>query len=53
MLDANLKGQLQQYLQRLAQPVELAAAQDDSDRSREMLELLGEITALSPLPAAA
>lgn len=49
MLDANLKSQLKGYLERLTQPVEIVASVDDSDKSREMLELLGDITELSPL----
>ena len=36
MLDANLKQQLQGYLARLTQPIEIVAALDDSDASREM-----------------
>ena len=49
MLDANIKGQLQAYLERLRQPIELVATLDESDKSREMRELLREIGALSPL----
>ncbi|TDR73087.1 alkyl hydroperoxide reductase subunit F [Paludibacterium purpuratum] len=49
MLDANIKNQLQNYLTRLVQPVELIASLDDSAKSREMFELLQEIAALSPL----
>jgi alkyl hydroperoxide reductase subunit F len=40
---------LQGYLARLTQPVELIAAVDDSDESRQLLELLDDIVALSPL----
>ncbi len=36
MLDANIKQQLQGYLERLTQPIEIVAALDDSDASREM-----------------
>ena len=49
MLDANLRQQLQTYLERLVQPVEIVASLDDSDASREMQELLQEIVLLSPL----
>src|SRR5450631_1635409 len=49
MLDANLKTQLKGYLKRLTQPVEIIASVDDSDASREMLELLNDIVSLSPL----
>ena len=49
MLDANLKQQLQAYLGRLSQPIEIAASLDDSDASREMLALLREIASLSSL----
>jgi len=45
MLDSNLKSQLQGYLERISQPVELIAWADESDRSREMLELLSDIQA--------
>jgi alkyl hydroperoxide reductase subunit F len=47
MLDANLKTQLQAYLERVTLPIEITATLDDSDSSREMLELLNEITELS------
>ena len=49
MLDANLKQQLQSYLERLTQPIEIVAALDDSDASREMLALLEDIASLSSL----
>jgi len=49
MLEANLKIQLQGYLERLTQPVEIIASVDDSDKSREMLDLLQDIVSLSPL----
>jgi alkyl hydroperoxide reductase subunit AhpF len=49
MLEANLKTQLKGYLERLTQPVEIIASVDDSDKSREMLELLNDIVSLSPL----
>jgi alkyl hydroperoxide reductase subunit F len=47
MLDADLSQQLQAYLQKLTRPVELIAAFDDSDASRELRELLVELTRLS------
>lgn len=49
MLDSNLKAQLKDYLERISQPVEILAAADDSDKSREMLELLADIAAASAL----
>ncbi len=48
MLDADLKTQLAAYLEKLQQPIELVASLDDSDTSRELDVLLGEIAALSP-----
>jgi alkyl hydroperoxide reductase subunit F len=51
MLDDSLKAQLQGYLERLQQPVEILASLDQSDGSREMLQLLTDIAALSPLVA--
>jgi alkyl hydroperoxide reductase subunit F len=48
MLDANLKNQLQAYLEKVTLPIELIASLDDSDKSREMQELLREIAQLSP-----
>ena len=49
MLDETLRQQLQTYLERLTQPVELVAALDDSDASLEMRALLQDIVTLSPL----
>ncbi|GAB0114694.1 alkyl hydroperoxide reductase subunit F [Acidisoma sp. C75] len=48
MLDANLKSQLKTYLERVVRPIEITAAIDDSPKSREMMELLGTLAALSP-----
>jgi len=48
MLDTNLKSQLKAYLEKVTQPIEISASLDDTDKSREMLELLKEITELSP-----
>jgi alkyl hydroperoxide reductase subunit F len=47
MLDHDLKTQLQAYLQKLVRPVELIAALDDGDASRELRALLTELTTLS------
>ncbi|RMX05812.1 alkyl hydroperoxide reductase subunit F [Corticibacter populi] len=47
MLDDTLKTQLKAYLERLTKPVELVASLDDSEGSRDMLELLSDIDALS------
>src|ERR1700688_398637 len=49
MLDGNLKTQLKGYLERISQPVEIVASVDDSDKSREMLELLTDIESQSDL----
>src|SRR5687768_7429072 len=49
MLDTTLKQQLQTYLERVTQPIEIVASLDDSDASREMLELLQDVTSLSAL----
>jgi alkyl hydroperoxide reductase subunit F len=49
MLDAKLKTQLKGYLEKLTRPVEIIASVGDDDKSREMLELLHDIIALSPL----
>jgi alkyl hydroperoxide reductase subunit F len=47
MLDADLKQQLQAYLERVTQPVEIVASLDSSDASREMRALLDDIASLS------
>lgn len=49
MLDENLKQQLQSYLERVTQPIEIVASLDDSDASREMLALLEDVASLSAL----
>ena len=49
MLDSSLKAQLKGYLQRISQPVEIAASVDDGEGSREMLELLADIASASEL----
>lgn len=43
MLDNHLKDQLKTYLEKLTQPIEITISTNDSDKSREMLELLHEI----------
>src|SRR3546814_18125928 len=47
MLDANLKGQLATYLERVSQPVELRASLDDSAKSQELRAFLEDIEGLS------
>lgn len=47
MLDTAVTAQLQTYMQKLVQPVELVMVRDNSDASKEMLELLETIAALS------
>jgi alkyl hydroperoxide reductase subunit F len=47
MLEAQLKTQLQGYLERLVVPIELVASLDQGDKSRELGELLDEIATLS------
>ncbi len=47
MLDADLKTQLQTYLQKLTRPVAITAALDDGAKSQELRELLVELTQLS------
>ncbi|BCV46449.1 alkyl hydroperoxide reductase subunit F [Shewanella algae] len=49
MLDANLKNQLQTYLQNLKQPVELVVSADESPKSKELLALAQDIASLSSL----
>ena len=49
MLDSDLKQQLQGYLGRITQPIELVAALDDSAAAGEMQALLADIAPLSNL----
>ena len=49
MLDANLKTQLQAYLTRLQQPVEVIATLDDGPDAQEMREFLQDIDGLNEL----
>jgi alkyl hydroperoxide reductase subunit F len=51
MLDADLKQQLNTYLERLTQPIEIVVQLDDSDAGREMHKLLQDIASLSNLIA--
>lgn len=48
MLDANLKAQLQAYLERLVNPIELIASLNDSQSAQELHQLLQEIASLNP-----
>lgn len=47
MLDAGLKTQLKAYLEKVTQPIKLAASLDDGEKSRELEALLLEIAGLS------
>ncbi len=49
MLDTNMKQQLQGYLARMTQPIEIVATLDASDAAREMRELLTDVASLSTL----
>lgn len=49
MLDAAIKTQLETYLAKLVQPIELIASLDGSLKSSELHALLHDIAALSPL----
>jgi NADH-dependent peroxiredoxin subunit F len=49
MLDPNMKAQLASYLERLTSAVAITAYVDDSRDSQDMLDLLADITASSPL----
>jgi alkyl hydroperoxide reductase subunit F len=49
MLDQNMKTQLKGYLERISGRVEIVASVDDGAKSREMLELLGDIESVSSL----
>ena len=52
MLDANMQGQLKQYLANLREPIELVATLDDSEKSAQTRELLSEIADLHELVTA-
>ncbi len=47
MLDANLKAQLQAYLEKVTQPFEIVASLDDGAKSAELKSLLEEIAGMS------
>ena len=47
MLDANLKTQLQAYLEKVNQPFEIVASLDGSEKSTELLALLNDIVSLT------
>jgi len=47
MLDADLKTQLQAYLEKVTHPIELVASLDDSTASQELSSLLEDIASLS------
>jgi alkyl hydroperoxide reductase subunit F len=47
MLDANIKSQLQAYMERLVSPIELIAALGDDEGSKEMRSLLEDIASTS------
>ena len=49
MLDSNMKTQLEGYLARISQPVEIVASLDEAEKSQEMLELLNDIESVSSL----
>ena len=47
MLDANLKAQLQAYLEKVTQPFEIVASLDNGTKSTELKNLLEEIAGMS------
>lgn len=47
MLEASLKAQLQSYMERISQPIEIIEHLDDGAKSRELHDLLQEIAAMS------
>jgi len=47
MLDADLKSQLQAYLEKVVHPIELLASLDNSEKSQELKALLEDIAPLS------
>jgi NADH-dependent peroxiredoxin subunit F len=51
MLEANIKAQLQGYLERLQRPIELVATLDASEGAAEMRALLEDVAPLSDLVA--
>ncbi|WP_444909232.1 alkyl hydroperoxide reductase subunit F [Microbulbifer sp. TRSA005] len=47
MLDANLKKQLDTYLQNIVKPIEIRVSTDNSEKSKELETLVDQITGLS------
>ncbi|WP_449287748.1 alkyl hydroperoxide reductase subunit F [Marinobacter salarius] len=47
MLDASIKEQLNAYMDKLQQPIELVAAYDDSEKSQKLKQLLDELEPMS------
>ncbi|AWF81954.1 alkyl hydroperoxide reductase subunit F [Microbulbifer sp. A4B17] len=47
MLDANLKKQLDTYLQNIVKPIEIRVSTDNSEKSKELEALVDEISGLS------
>ncbi|GAA5445267.1 NADH dehydrogenase [Microbulbifer sp. NBRC 101763] len=47
MLDANLKKQLDTYLQNIVKPIEIRVSTDNSEKSKELETLVDEISGLS------
>ncbi|WP_444886591.1 alkyl hydroperoxide reductase subunit F [Microbulbifer sp. JMSA008] len=47
MLDANLKKQLDTYLQNIVNPIEIRVSTDNSDKSKELETLVDQISGLS------
>ena len=47
MLDTSIKSQLEVYLAKITQTIEITASLDDSQKSQEMREMLQEIASLS------
>ncbi|MEP6939223.1 MAG: alkyl hydroperoxide reductase subunit F [Rudaea sp.] len=47
MLDAGIKTQLREHFAKISQPVEIAMALDDGEKSRELRSLLDDIAGLS------
>ncbi|KDE40333.1 Alkyl hydroperoxide reductase protein F [Nitrincola lacisaponensis] len=47
MLDANIKKQLDTYLQNIVNPIEITVSVDESAKAKELLNLCQEITGLS------
>ena len=48
MLDAGIKTQLRDHFAKISEPVEIAMALDDGDKSRELRAMLTDIAGLVP-----